>query len=416
MWVKVRCLFSRVNICSHHLQKKEGLMAGRITGVVVLLLCASVFAQNAELNCVIDDRGTIWLNGEQVIMPKKQEAGQEANDTTSGPITLIEGDNVLAVFDHDGGWTGGMCASIDLSVVGVADTVISDDSWVCMDSLAIAATTGAQISVTGYDASSWVPAGDYGVLAGPNGENPKPFFERKGFEPFNLWSHGAIWLWTPKTIYIRKSFQAAGQTAAAMIRGNGFTYRLYVNGTEVGSQTMIPQWKSDPLDRYDGVTLNNGENVVAIEATCYDSIDFAFIKAAVQWGPSDVVYTDNTWKYAWASSGGWNSTGFSDASWVDIGVKTAYDGTTDALTPASWIWATDLWFRKVFNVPSIGTRNELASRAITASKVVSTQYFTLLGERIPQKAMRALRPNAVVIERSLLSDGSSVAKMIEMPR
>jgi hypothetical protein len=47
---------------------------------------------------------------------------------------------------------------------------------------------------------------------------------------------------------------------------------------------------------------------------------------------------------------------------------------------------------------------------------VSTQYFTLLGERIPAKAMRSLRPNTVVIERSLLSDGSSVAKMIEMPR
>jgi hypothetical protein len=300
---------------------------------------------SVELNLYADDTADVWLNGDRVVFPKKRTSGREDQDTTATMVTLLPGANVLAVRAENYAWTGGFCASINLAAVGLADTIRTDGSWRCTEK----GPVGDAWKLGGFTEVGWVPTGEYGPLAGPNGENPKPFFERSGYEPYNLWSQGALWLWNANPVYFRKSFQAAGQTAAAMIRGNGFSFRFYVNGVLLGEQLTV-QDKSDPMLRYDNVALNNGENVVAIETECLDSVNFAFVKAAVQWGPTDRVFSDSTWKCSFSSSAGWNNTGFDDASWANAGRLSAYDGTTDALTPADWMWVSEIWFRKEFVV------------------------------------------------------------------
>lgn len=386
----------------------------------VVGLAGLTMAQTAtvEMNCVIDDTGEIWLNGQQIIRPKKAPDSTGAVlDTTSFPVTITQGENAIAIMVHDGGWTGGMTASIDYSVYSPSapDTLVSDGTWKCMDR-ALVSQTGAQISSPTFDVSTWHASGDYGYLADDTGGHPKPFFARMGYEGANLFYHKAKWMWTPTKIFIRKSFTPAAATGSAMIRGNGFTFKMYLNGALVGEKATEQDYE-DPLNRWDGRALNNGaENVVAIEAVCVDDIDFAFIKAAVQWSSTGAVRSDATWKYSWTETAGWNNTGFNDAGWVNLGDKVAYDAKTDALTAAKWIWATDLWFYKKFTVSSIGTIKMPGLTLSSKANVVRTQYFTLAGQQVSEKALSGLRSGTMVIQRNTLSNGTVRSSMVTVGR
>lgn len=369
-------------------------------GVLVACLTCVLSAQNAELNAVLDDGGEIYLNGEQVTMPPRL-LDTARGDTIAAPVTVRPGTNVLALHCRDGGWTGGFCASIDLNSVGVAETLITDASW--MSTHIMPATDDWKDST--FDETGWIPAGDYGVLADDTGGNPKPFFERSGLEPYNLWSHKTHWLWTPNPVYIRKSFTRSGAgNGSVMVRGNGFSFRMYLNGQLVGEKATEQDY-SDPLNRFDNVAMLDGENVVAIEASCVDSIDFAFLKANVQWGPQDYVYSDTTWTFSYELQSGWNDVGFDDAGWAHIGMKTQYDGTTDAVTAADWIWATDMWVRKEFVLPAeLFVSSPGPGRVTTRSAPAVVNYYTLQGKRVDRQTLRTA--TGAIVERRIMADGT----------
>lgn len=379
--------------------------------VAGLCLAGLVIAQtgSVEMNCVIDDAGEVWVNGQQVVRPKK--VGDPLADTTSFMIPIQQGRNAVAIKCHDGGWTGGICTSIDLVPIGTIDTVRSDAiDYRCADVRAVTTGTGADLSTVGYNAAGWIAPGDYGYLADDTGGNPKPFFERMGLEGANLFFHKAKWLWTPPTIYIRKQFTAGAATGNVYIRGNGFTYTLYLNGTQI-SQGLTEYTLDAALTSINGRALNNGAaNVIAIQATCVDSVDFAFIKASCQWSSSGFARSDSTWKYSWSGPSGWNNVGFDDASWVPCGHKTAYDGKTDQLTSASWIWATDMWFRSEFDVPVVPVARRAA--AVTNASVLGTQYFTLSGKRIADRAVNSMN-GKMIVERTMMSNGQTVSRMVQ---
>ena len=289
----------------------------------------------------------------------------------------------------------------------MADTLRTDTSWRCTP---VGPATTDWMDST-FDASSWILPGDYGFLADDTGGNPKPFFERTGLEPFNLWSHKARWLWTPNPIYIRKSFTRSGAgTGSVMVRGNGFSFKVYLNGALVGEKATEQDY-ADPLNRYDNISMLDGENVVAIEASCIDSIDFAFLKANVQWGAQDYVYSDTTWKYSYQEEGGWNDVGFDDAAWGFIGMKDQYDGTTDAVTAADWIWATDLWLRKVFVLPAaLGTVAPAAHAVRDASVRATTRFYSLQGKLLGTD--RRQLAGQIAVQRTVMPDGRVVAGRI----
>jgi hypothetical protein len=379
---------------------------GTTAAVLISALAWLASAQNAELNCKIDDYGKIYLNGQQVVAPKK--VGQPTADTTSMPITIVQGRNVLGIYCHDGGFTGGLIASIDLNAVGVPETIRTDATWKCTDG---EPSTANWYTDPDFNDAAWRLAGEYGPLADDTGGNPKPFFERTGLEPFNLFMHRALWLWTPKPCYFRRSFTHTGTAVSVMLRGNGIQYKVYMNGTLVGQEATTID-RNVPLARWDNVATRNGENVIAIEAVCDDSIHFAWFKAGAQWSSTGKVLTDNTWKYSWDAPSGWRDPGFDDVSWVNTGTKSAYDPSSDPLTPASWIWPTDMSFRLVFDVPVVGVRNE--TRAMRAVGRVRTgnvsQYYTLRGELLP--AVCATKVRGVLVEKSVLPDRHTVTRTV----
>lgn len=186
---------------------------------------------------------------------------------------------------------------------------------------------------------------------------------------------------------------------SVMIRGNGITYKLYLNGELVAEQpemidrgVEVASWSK---------TLQAGENVIAIEATCLDSIHFAWFKAGVLWGPrtDSKVQSDTTWKYSWENPSGWNAAGFDDGSWHYVDSIGAYDPKSDALNvpQCEFIWPGVMSFRKVFDVgPTIGVAPVAQVRA-ASRRSRPGQWYSLTGRRI-SKSQAGTGATGVVIE------------------
>jgi hypothetical protein len=357
------------------------------------MMHASGFAQNAELNCYTDNDGFIYLNGEQVIMPKKESNPEK--DTSAGPITLRQGKNVIGVTVIDRGFQAGLVASIDLSSVGVDDTLRSDGSWSCISGVP---DDPAWYTDTAFAEDGWRPAGDYGPLADENGENAKLFFTNSGLEPATLYYHKAHWLWGPKVWYMRRSFEHAGGSGSVMLRGHGFAYKLYLNGELLGEQATKYD-RADDLTSW-SATLLEGENVIAIEVTCLDSVRFSWAKAGVLLGPrpDSKVLTDSTWKYSWDNPGGWNDVGFDDASWHDVGHMDCYDGKSDALNVpgCNYVAPSVLSFRKVFDVDATITVRPAAQVRAAALRAVPTQWYSLTGRKISKGQVKGAAMGVIV--------------------
>jgi hypothetical protein len=294
---------------------------------------------------------------------------------------------VLGLSCRNFGWTGGVVASTDLCPLGTADTLRTDSSWVCTE---FEPGSDGGWATVGYDASAWIPAGDYGALRASD-SFPPHIIPGPSQDLDDLRNHGAHWLWTPKTCYMRKTFTTDSVSATVGIRGNGFTYKLSLDGVLLGQQ-QTAQWRSDPLDQWPGMPLSAGEHVLAIEATCVDSMDFAFIKAGVDWRQGACL-SDTTWRFSWAVETGWNDRGSVDASWQRVGQMTAYEGTTDWLTPATFVWPNMLWFRKEFSVPSMAV-SKIRSASVLL-EMPDMELYDLRGRRMGHHFGRA-SPRAAV--------------------
>ena len=236
----------------------------------VMLACVAAYGQEgiARINFVGDDTGYCWVNGTQVSV--------DSNWVGYAPIHV--GKNVMAFWVWDHCWTGGFCASIDAE--NGVDTPHTDASTKCIDYPVQGGN--AWMTDTNYDDSHWQTAGDYGALADDTGGNPKRVFENNGMKVAQLFYDRAHWIWTPKRILMRKQFTSNQTSGTVYLRGNGCIYTLYVNGQQRLQSTSVIRWGSTgtPLAQA-STTLNNGTNVVAIDATCLDSIDFAWVKIAV---------------------------------------------------------------------------------------------------------------------------------------
>jgi len=85
-------------------------------------------------------------------------------------------------------------------------------------------------------------------------------------------------------------------------------------------------------------------------------------------------------------------------------------------------WALESWGHIYLPFPPIGegtgvqyfTQKQKMDTQVQSTSVVKTEYFTLHGKKIPHHSFRKLRPNTMVIERILLSDGSSKVKRTQL--
>lgn len=367
-------------------------MVVRIVAVLSLLV-GTVAAQNAEFNLWVDDEGEVFFNGAFV-----------SNDTMAFGATISDGENCMALKAINGGWGGGLYFSTVWEASDGPDTLVSDDQWTCTYKPQL---DDAWKSV-GFDDSGWWTAGDYGLCADDTGGDPTRHFLNKGVEMANLFYHGAHLIWTPRTCYFRKNFTTTSTTGQVMIRGNGFSYALYMNGTEVTSSSSLNRM-DDPLVQISGVTLNNGDNTFAAAITdaIYESNpdegyyrgDGVLCKMAFSAG-AQIFRSDQTWLSTCDESlpGNWNTVGYDDSDWEPTGTPTGYDGTTDALTPASWVWPTDIYFRQEFDAGEVGV---IKINRIDRDAYVNTSapaYFNLRGQMVPQ-TISVVKGNNMVVKQ-----------------
>lgn len=395
-------------------------MAYRNAVLAMFVVCGVAAAQNVNMNCHIDNEGEIWLNGVQYQPLPRTDPEKAGQDSTVVVVPVQQGTNVLAIRCIDHGWTAGFAASLDLNEVGTSDTVRSDGTWKCTGHRS--GLVGSDISTSSYDISTWLQAGDYGLLI----DTTRDFYHRwaikLGQEVQNLYYDQARWVWGPKTVYIRKVFTPDAATGRVLIRGNGYTHKAYLNGALVGENDTEAEHAAAPWIA--DVTLNAGvENVIAIEATCVDSVDMAWFKAAVIRNEThSYVLSDSTWKYLCVDQpsslpDGWNATGFDDASWLTVGAFDFYDGKTDPLKADGcyWIWPNDFWFRTTFEAPVVGTLRITKARRPNMTPATA-EYFNLRGQRVQANAATQLRTNGVLIQRADMSNGQTVNKVMQLAK
>jgi hypothetical protein len=380
------------------------MFRGLLVSAFVLSMGTAGFAQNATLNQHRDDGGPVYLNGVQLTIPK--QVGNPALDTTAMPVTLVD-QNCLAIKVLNGAWGGGMCASINLNDVGINDTMRSDSTWHCTD----VPQANNDWTQTSFNDASWKTAGDYGLMADDTGGNPKPQFTGLGLAAANLFYQRARWIWTPMTCYFRKSFTSTGGTATAMIRGCNVTWVLYVNGNAVDARTVSNDNLTQTIVMVNNVPLINGQNAIALRAVDNQNGNGVLMKVGIRNTSGVNQLSNTTWKSSWDGPTGWNTAGFDDASWTNTGAPTAYEPNTDGLNAASWIWPTDVYFRKVFG-GSTGVAAPTASRNLAGGRVLRTEYYSLRGERLSAAQVGMLKSSSMVIERQFISNGSSVSRTI----
>jgi hypothetical protein len=334
-------------------------------------------------------------------------------------VPIQAGANALAILVRNRCWASGFCASLDLNEIGVDDTVRSEEAtWACKDRSA--GMLGSEVSTAGYDESTWMPPGDYGLLVKEDNTDPKHWFTRYGIDVQYLYYDRVHWLWHPKTVYMRKSFTTSESSADLLFRGNGYAYKVYVNGVLVKDSLRAhgDVYNKGVIVR--DVALNaDAENVIAVEGTTIDSLNFSFMKAGLVAGGSVIEGsgTDSTWRHSWSKPAGWNDVGFDDSDWlIPLNHRCVYEGVTDPLTrTCDYIWPGSFWFRTEFSTDAVG-QLRIVARTRPAAAPLRPEYFNLLGRRAQPNTLRPLGNNAMVIERTKLFENEAVRKVLRLGR
>ena len=93
---------------------------------------------------------------------------------------------------------------------------------------------------------------------------------------------------------------------------------------------------------------------------------------------------------------GWTDAGFDDSSWPNTGAPSGYDGQTDPLSSASWIWPTVVYMRTTFDLPAVAAKSAIERIGSVASgSRAAGEYYSLHGQRLGGRARSAF---AVVVE------------------
>jgi hypothetical protein len=89
---------------------------------------------------------------------------------------------------------------------------------------------------------------------------------------------------------------------------------------------------------------------------------------------------------------------------------------------ANWIWSKDLYFRKTFTFDGSTISGadgviQIANHSIkTRAAIVRTDYYTILGQKLPKLTNAVLKTNTIIIKRMVLANGNVVTEKIHAGR
>lgn len=397
------------------------ILAG--TAALLTSLATLLSAQTVELNARLDDGGEIYLNGEQVVMPKRTEVGKEDKDTTVATVNVEQGTNTLAFKVVNGAWGGQLFASM---ILPSGDTVRTDETW-----KSTLLPVPDNWNATDFDAAKWDGVSDLGNI------ETAPGFENSGTAWANLYYHGARRIWGLPKVHFRREFQSDGGSAVFKIRGNGFTHTVYLNGREIGSGSEFGQC-DDGTDCSD-YRACRCLDVPVVEYTCNTTAGTNVVAVVAEDvrlngnGPlmkCALFHSDN--KKREASGPGWNvhskeidgwlEAGLDVSGWGESGIVDAYDRSADqgdGLGTVMWMWPTTVYFRKSFewdgsvdpNV-SMGTRAQRKSPRFASEAIVRTELYTLNGMRISTSGTRLRCLPKMLIEKRIYAKGGAQTRLV----
>lgn len=289
--------------------------------------------RSAKAWCLIDDTGTVFLNGQRAFNP----AGFQGFADVDISSHLKAGENTIQVEAVNAGNNpAGLAIAIDVEYEdGSKERIVTDKSW---QAAKVSGSDWPDQDAAAKGDAEWVEALEMGEI----GMKPwnKPHMEVPG-APASL---------------LRKDFEAAEKPSRARLYITALgSYRAEINGQRVGNDVLTPDWtdyrKRVTYQTYDVTSLvKSGENAIGV------ILGDGWYGSALGWalepfnfgppptrllaelhldypsGKTDVVASDKSWKTAQSpilrselyygeiydareEKQGWSQAGFDASSW-----------------------------------------------------------------------------------------------------
>lgn len=337
-----------------------------------------------ELNIFGDDVLEVYLNGVSVEM-----AGQK-----SKPVSLVQGQNVIACKLTNLAWGGGLIGAM---LLPGGDTLHTDGTWKLSYRQPGAGWTDLQ-----YDDTDWTTPHQFGSV------DVWPGFERWGTSAVNFYHWNAQWICGATKTYMRKEIDVPSGTRELRLKGNNFTYKVWVNGTMVGEGG--PFTSTEQPSQAVNFTGTGSTMCIGLEiADAAADGNGVLIKAILNTtsNPSTTDMLDTTWTCWFDEQSGWSTMGFNDDHWVHPTVIKAYD--PKPLGKCEFIYPGEFWFRKVFTSGAAGIV-QVPRFNRREHTVTSVELYTIDGRRMDAAtAQRRLgrMPNALILRKARYKDGTA---------
>ncbi|MCF7817856.1 MAG: hypothetical protein K9M54_08230, partial [Kiritimatiellales bacterium] len=278
--------------------------------------------QNAVLKLTVDDRYTLFVNGQQV------GQGESWMDIRTWDVKALlhPGRNVIAVEGGGADAVNAMTMGLRVELAGdKVVTVQSDSSWRYANE-----PEEGWIAPT-FNDSKWKPV----CVVAPNANA----------SPWNLDDKAIIvdraqlsqtrmgqWIWRSEpstgshTCYMRKTFElpSADVRSATLKLTVDDRYVLFVNGQKVGQcepWNDVRTWDVKSM-------LRPGRNVIAVEGGGDGPVNALILGLRVELAGDKVVsvQSDSSWRYANQPEEGWMGPAFNDSAWSPVRVVAADAG------------------------------------------------------------------------------------------
>jgi hypothetical protein len=235
-----------------------------------------------------------------------------------------------------------------------------------------------------------------------------PGFERWGMSAVNLYYQRARWLYCDTVMYFRKSGVNISQTVVARLFGNNFRGRVYVDGTQLGSQVSCTSISNAPQN-LGQVAAGTHTIAVEVQEIAHDG-NGVLLKFYGQTQAGAIGFVrDSTWKCWPDLVTNWNTTGFSDAGWLNPDPDRAtYAGAGPNNNIVAYVYPRKFWYRGMFTSEE-ATEAQLTvspkNRTVTVSKI---EYYNLRGQKMSAAAAKRMS-QSMVIRRVVDPDGAARA-------